>query len=110
MAKPLLVEKDGPFLHVTLNRPRDGNLVTPPMLAALTETATKAAKEPGLRALVLRGRGKDFCHGRVGGTGDRPPTALAAHARIMGPILRGCDAFRRLPVPGLTLVQGRAPG
>src|SRR3546814_4172776 len=80
------------------------------MLAALAETATKAAKEPGRRALVLRGRGKDFCHGRVGGKGDRPPTAFAAHERIMGPILGVYDAFRRLPVPVLTLVQGRALG
>src|SRR3546814_19850497 len=96
MAKPLLVEKDGPFLHVTLNRPRDGNLVTPPMLAALTETATKAAKEPGLAALVLRGRGKAFCHGRGGGKGHRPPTPFEAHARNKGPKLGVRSARRRV--------------
>jgi len=60
---------------------------------------------------VLRGSGKDFCHGREQKLPGGPPkNAFDMHNRAMGKILAVYTAFRNCPVPIVSVVQGKALG
>lgn len=106
----LIVDDTEPFVRVTLNRPRRGNLVTPQMMLDLPRAI--AAVGPRHKAVVLRGAGPDFCLGREPKPipGGRTDTAFNAHAAVMSPILAVYRSARRCPVPLIAVVQGRAHG
>ena len=112
MAKPILVEKRGAFTHVTLNRPRGGNIVTGPMLVQLADIVTEIGRGRNTRGVVLRGAGKDFCHGRDPrpGPGRQPKTTFDVHNMVMSRILGVYAAFRNCPIPIISVVQGKALG
>ena len=112
MAAHLLVDHRAEFLHLTLNRPRTGNLVTPRMMLALGDEVAKVRDAPRCRAVVIRGAGKDFCLGREPkpAPGGRTDTAHNAHASVMRVILDVYKAFRECPVPVIAAVHGRAHG
>lgn len=65
-APPIVVERAGDRLVVTLDRPRRHNAFSAAMRDALVEALTIAAVDPTVRAVVLRGNGPSFCSG-----GDR---------------------------------------
>ena len=110
MAAHLIVDNSEPFLRITLNRPRRGNVVTPRMMLDLPGAI--AAVGPLHKAVVVRGAGPDFCLGREPGPipGGRTDTAFNAHAAVMAPILAVYRAARVCPVPLIVAVQGRAHG
>ena len=110
MATHLIVDDGEPFLRITLNRPRRGNVVTPRMMLELP--GALAAVGPRHKAVVLRGAGPDFCLGREPGPipGGRTDTAFNAHAAVMSPILALYRSARRCPVPLIAAVHGRAHG
>ena len=110
MAAHLIVDDTEPFLRITLNRPRRGNVVTPQMMLDLPVAI--AAAGPRHKAVVLRGAGPDFCLGREPKPtpGGRTDTAFNAHAAVMAPILAVYRAARQCPVPLIAAVQGRAHG
>jgi enoyl-CoA hydratase/carnithine racemase len=56
-------ERDGYVARVWLNRPQKRNAVTIPILQRLQEIIEEVDADPGIRALVLRGRGGTFCSG-----------------------------------------------
>jgi enoyl-CoA hydratase/carnithine racemase len=112
MAKDILIERNGPFAHVTLNRPRRGNVITHAMMQQLADHVHEFAADKDLRAVVIRGKGNDFCHGRdpKPGSGARPSSAFELHDRVYRKILGVYKAFRECPAPIITAVQGRALG
>jgi enoyl-CoA hydratase/carnithine racemase len=60
----LLVEQDGPVLHVTFNRPKAYNAMTFAMYEGLYEACEKADADRDVRVLVVRGAGgKAFVSG-----------------------------------------------
>jgi enoyl-CoA hydratase/carnithine racemase len=60
----LLVERDGPVLRVTFNRPQAHNALTFNMYEGLHDACEKADADPEVRVLVLRGAGgKAFVSG-----------------------------------------------
>ncbi len=112
MAARIEIDDRKPFYRITLNRPRQGNLVSPRMMLGLAGHVQKVSATRGWRAVVIRGNGKDFCLGREpkpvpGGSTD---TAHAAHESVMQVILDVYRAFRACPVPVVAAVQGRAHG
>jgi len=76
----LLVRREGPVLHVTLNRPEARNAMSMAMVrelrAVLAQAEMDARRPGGTRVLVLRGAGGHFCAG-----GDIKDMA-AARARL----------------------------
>jgi enoyl-CoA hydratase/carnithine racemase len=112
MAKPILVERKGPFAFITLNRPRRGNVITHAMMQQLADHVNGFAADPKLRAVVVRGSGKDFCHGRdpKGPGGPPPDNAFDLHGKVYGKILGVYKAFRDCPAPIVAVVQGKALG
>jgi enoyl-CoA hydratase len=56
-------ERDGAVARVWLNRPEKRNALTMAVLRRLEEIVAEVEDDPGLRVLVLRGRGGTFCSG-----------------------------------------------
>ena len=60
---PIITERDGPVLRVTLNRPEVRNAFDEEVVAAISSLAATAAQDNHLRAVVIAGNGKAFCAG-----------------------------------------------
>ena len=61
-APVLLSEQDG-LARLRLNRPEASNGLDVPLLRALHAALMECHANPGLRALLLTGEGKNFCAG-----------------------------------------------
>lgn len=59
----LLVEKQGPALHVTINRPDVRNAMSLKMVAELSTVFSQIESDISIRAVVIRGAGGHFCAG-----------------------------------------------
>lgn len=59
----LLVTTDGSIRYLTLNRPEKRNALNDRLVAALKRALREADADENLRAVVIRGAGKDFCSG-----------------------------------------------
>ncbi len=60
---PVLVERDGHVLLLTLNRPKALNSVNSPLATALGEALEELDADPDLRVGVITGAGRAFCAG-----------------------------------------------
>jgi 2-(1,2-epoxy-1,2-dihydrophenyl)acetyl-CoA isomerase len=60
----LLLESDAGVLTLTLNRPDKLNAIDNELAEALLDALDKAAADPSVRAIRLRGNGRAFCAGR----------------------------------------------
>ena len=60
---PLLVERDGHILILTLNRPDRLNALNRPLQYQLESAFLEADADPGIRAIVITGAGRAFCAG-----------------------------------------------
>ena len=73
----LLVEKQGPTLHVTLNRPESRNAMSLEMVAELSALFSQIEPDTSIRAVVIRGTGGHFCAG-----GDIRDMAAARNEKV----------------------------
>ncbi len=101
--------------EVVLSRPEKHNALDVPMFEGLVEAAERVAAEPGVRAVVLRGRGPSFCSGiDVAGL-------LAAQANGSGPLdpldgpvpnffQRAAYGWALVPVPVIAAIHGNCLG
>jgi 2-(1,2-epoxy-1,2-dihydrophenyl)acetyl-CoA isomerase len=105
---------DRGVLTVTLSRPEQRNPLDLEVWRVLREAFTERAHQPGVRAVVLRGEGDNFCSGldrgllmqvagSAGGNGQRIDIDAAT---LQGTI----DAIDSCPVPTLAVVQGACVG
>jgi enoyl-CoA hydratase len=106
MAAQIITETDGRIARVTINRPDNGNRVSNPMAAELTQLLLDLGKTA--QVIVLRGAGTDFCLGRDAGA---PAPMEALDMRDATDVIFDCySAFRRTAAPVVGVVQGRALG
>ena len=92
------------------NRPQDGNAASDDMAEALTKLLLGAPENAEI--IVLTGAGNDFCVGRSP-AGRRPESnsSDALERRFGSDVVFDCyNAFRRVPVPVIGVVKGRALG
>jgi len=59
----LLYDTRGAIARVTLNRPESLNTIVPPMPDELEAAIGRAAGDPAIKVIVLRGAGRSFCAG-----------------------------------------------
>ena len=94
---------------VTLNRPEKRNALNDELIAALKDALREADADESLRAIVIRGAGKDFCSG----------ADLAAIQKIAGAtyeenvedarsLAELFELIRKVRVPVIAAVHGRA--
>jgi enoyl-CoA hydratase len=109
MSEDFITECDGTFLRITINHPEEGNAMTDGMAAELSSLLDGAAARA--RCVVLRGAGKDFCVGRSPKGRVPPKTPEALDMRRSNTVVFDCyDAFRRTPIPVISVVTGQALG
>ena len=104
-----LIERRGPVLIVTMNRPQARNALSGPMLALMQQAWDQVDSDPGIRVAVLTGAGGAFCAGAdlkamtAAHPGDQFRSGPAAMS-MLGPLLKG----RRLTKPLIAAVEGPA--
>ena len=110
----LILERDGPVLKVTLNRPEVRNALSPAMVRELGETFQQARDDADIRVVVLMGAGGNFCAGgdlkgmdERGSAGNGGKEATATSNRRFGALLEVADTF---PKAVIALVEGAAMG
>lgn len=102
----LLTSRDGAVLTLTLNRPERKNAINADLWAALRENLTEAARDPGVRAVVLTGAGGAFSAGADlsdGVTRGHPIDRMREVNEI-------ALLLHELPVPSVAKVDGVAVG
>ncbi|GAB3446073.1 enoyl-CoA hydratase/isomerase family protein [Phycicoccus ginsengisoli] len=116
----LRVDREGPLVTVSLDRPEQRNAQAPSLWAALAATAE--ALDESVRVVVLRGEGQSFSAGldrgmlRPGGiAGERDILGLAvdgapAAADAIEAFQRGFTTWASVPAVVVAAVQGHAIG
>jgi enoyl-CoA hydratase/carnithine racemase len=105
---PLLLrdERDG-IVTLTLNRPKQMNLLTSDMLGALQASFDEIGKDKNVRVVILAAAGKGFCAGHD----LKEIRALGDQAKIAGLFVqcsRMMMTLQQLPQPVIAKVQGPA--
>jgi enoyl-CoA hydratase/carnithine racemase len=107
---PLLVDRRGPVLRLTLNRPHRLNAVALPVYRALIEALADAERDGVTRAVLITGAGRAFSVGadlKAHGTGE--PTAQERVRYVRGG-QQANRAIQRSPLPVIAAVNGHAVG
>lgn len=94
---------------LTLNRPKKRNALNAALIQALEDALARAAADPAVRVVALRGAGTDFCAGADLEELERIQRMSyeenVAAARTLGALF---VTLRGLPKPVVAVVQGRA--
>ncbi|MBX3300275.1 MAG: enoyl-CoA hydratase/isomerase family protein [Acidobacteria bacterium] len=105
----LLVETIGSVRIITLNRPEKRNALNDELIADLKVALNEADADDNVRAIVIRGAGKDFCSGAD--LSALQKIASASHeenledARSLG---ESYKLIRKVRQPVIAAVKGRA--
>lgn len=104
-----LVERRGPVLIVTMNRPHARNALSGPMLRIMAEAWDQVDTDPGIRVCVLTGAGGAFCAGAdlKAMVDSHPGDGVrdgSLDLTVIEPLLKG----RRLSKPLIAAVEGPA--
>ncbi len=111
MGSHLLVQNEGGVATVTLNRPEVRNAMDDDTLRNLAETFEGFARQADLRAVVVRGAGKDFCAGADIQWMKRAGKSTAAQNRRDAELLVDmCAAVDECPVPVIARLHGAVFG
>jgi methylglutaconyl-CoA hydratase len=105
----VLATLDQGVLTLTLSRPDKRNAIDSAMVEGLHRELARADLDAGVRVVLLRGAGKDFCAGadldELLASADRPPDENERSALRLGEVF---IRIRRLTKPVVCLVHGRA--
>jgi methylglutaconyl-CoA hydratase len=105
----LLTSIEGGVLTLTLNRPDKRNALNTELIDLLHQALERADLDGEVRAVVLKGAGKDFCAGadldELLASAERSLAENEAAALRLGTVFR---RIRELPKPVLAIVHGRA--
>lgn len=114
-AEPLIVERRGPKLWLTMNRPEALNAQNQPMRDALVDAIDQLESDPTLSLAVITGAGgKSFSVG-ADIKENRQPDAVPYADRVPIPVSqrvqwRHFEAFRRATKPVVAAIDGFALG
>ncbi len=107
----LLIERQGPILHIRLNRPEVHNALNAELISELGECFSTVPSGGDIRVVVLSGEGRSFCAGadlsymrEVAGYGHEENVRDAWRLADMLHAINSC------PVPTLARVHGAALG
>jgi methylglutaconyl-CoA hydratase len=107
LSSPLAsVERRGPAVVVTLNRPEKRNALSTALIASVSSALDRAAAEPGARAVVITGAGTAFCAGMDLDEISNETVERAGGAA--GKLLELLRKLHALPLPTIAAVNGAA--
>jgi methylglutaconyl-CoA hydratase len=100
---------DDGVLQVVLDRPEKRNALSGEMIGELADAMARAEVDAGVRAVMVRGEGTDFCAGadlaELLASAGRPMDENERDALRLGEVFL---AMRRIPKPVVAWVRGRA--
>jgi methylglutaconyl-CoA hydratase len=105
----ILIERENAILTVTLNRPEKRNALNDALINSLKDALRKADRDETLRAIVIKGAGKDFCSGA-----DLSALRKIAESDVMENLadaenlLELFALIRKIKIPIIAAVHGRA--
>ncbi|MEQ1883594.1 MAG: enoyl-CoA hydratase-related protein [Bryobacteraceae bacterium] len=107
----VLYKIESRIARIALNRPEKRNALTPELLEQLQDALDRAAKDPDVTVVLIRGEGKDFCAGfdlkEFNRRGSKDVMNNLDDARALADILL---TIRRHPRPVIAAIHGRALG
>ena len=107
----VLIERDGPILRLTLNRPEVRNAFDEQVIRALASAAIAAADDREVRVVVLGGKGKSFCAGAdIGWMAKAIAYSRQENLSDAEDMARVMERLDTLPMPVIGRVQGSALG
>ncbi|MEQ1922071.1 MAG: enoyl-CoA hydratase-related protein [Pyrinomonadaceae bacterium] len=109
ISEVILKTNEGPIRILTLNRPDKRNALNDELVAALKSALREADEDESLRAIVIRGAGKDFCSGAD--LSALQKIATASYEENIEDARSLADLFaliRSVRVPVFAAVHGRA--
>jgi len=104
-----LTSIDNSILTITLNRPEKRNALNDTLVNSLKDSLREADKNRNLRAVVIKGAGKDFCSGA-----DLSALRKIAESDVMENLadaenlLELFSMIRKIKIPVIAAVHGRA--
>lgn len=106
----LPLTREGSVAVLTIDRPDKRNAMTTAMWTALPGVLAEVADDPGIRVLVVTGRGPSFCAGAdisdlLGGPDPADPMAVVRQANLAAQA-----ALRSFPKPTLAMIRGHCIG
>jgi enoyl-CoA hydratase/carnithine racemase len=107
MTEHLLVERRGPRLAITMNRPERRNAITVAMYAAMADAIDSAAADESIRVITLEGAGEDFTGGNDLGDFLKE---LPSDGKTDIPVWRLLRGLARNTTPLVAAVHGNAVG
>ena len=105
----VLIEGNGAIRFLTLNRPEKRNALNDELVADLKSALTAADADEDLRAVIIRGAGKDFCSGAD--LSALQKIASATYEENLEDARSLAEMFamiRKVKVPVIAAVHGRA--
>jgi len=106
----VLARREGPVLHLTLNRPEVRNAMSAQMVIELRDALAQATGDGDVRVVVLRGAGGHFSAGAdlkdIASRPRDPETLASANARF-GEL---CVTFADAPLPTVAVLEGTVMG
>jgi methylglutaconyl-CoA hydratase len=109
MADELALERRDHTLVATVQRGEE-NKFTPEMIQRLGDAIEAAGRDPQLRFVRLRARGRAFCLGREAPAGDGAKPSPDAIRALAGGIVRVNELCQTTPLVVFAEVQGDAAG
>jgi 2-(1,2-epoxy-1,2-dihydrophenyl)acetyl-CoA isomerase len=113
MSDSVLVERDGPVVVLTLNRPERLNAFNNDMTTRLSAAFAQAEADKGYRVVLVTGAGRGFCAGQdlseravAPGAGERVDVGQSIEVRF-NPLIRAMRASSKIVV---VAVNGVAAG
>jgi len=107
--KVLLYSIDGSVARLTLNRPEKRNALNDELLSELKQALLATSENEAVRSVVIQGAGSDFCSGADLSALEKISKSTAAeNAADAQSLLDLFVLIRRLPVPVIAAVHGRA--
>ncbi len=101
--------EENSILTITLNRPEKRNALNDALINTLKDALSKADKNENLRAIIIRGAGKDFCSGA-----DLAALRKIAESDVMENLADAENLLelflliRKIKIPVVAAVHGRA--
>lgn len=114
MSNSVIVTRDGPVAEVILNRPERHNAVDLSVFEGLAQAGEDLKRAEGLRAVILRGAGPNFCSGIDTSLFTANPDPKALIGKILevpegesaNMFQKPCTVWQELEVPVIAALTG----
>ena len=105
----LLNKKQNSILTLTLNRPEKRNALNDNLINSLKDALHKANKDEELRAVIIKGAGKDFCSGAdLSALQKISESDVLENLQDAENLLNLFSLIRKVKIPVIAAVYGRA--